>query len=168
MTTDPAVHGSPRQPDVRIALFCLFKALPLHLLLIRSQKMPIRVRSLRIERTDPVAYAGHILMGQDRGLYAETVQSPGHDHKGPMAAFRCFIAKRFVKVEQLAKGRPTTYVHDPPVVFRPFLGEPIGSVFLELMGKITAGDQDRPSSGICRSSGDDLPKAVMVGQGQPG
>ena len=165
---DPAFHGSPRQPDVRIALFRTFEAFPLRLFLICFQKMPIRVRSLRIERTDPVAHASHVLMGQDRGLYAEAIQNPGHDHKGPMAAFRCFIAKRFVKVEQLLEGRPTADIHDPPIVFRPFLGEPIGPVFLEFVGKVPAGDQDRPSSGICRSSGDDLPKAVMVGQGQPG
>ena len=128
--------------------------------------MPIRVRSLRIEGTNPVAYAGHILMGQDRGLYAETVQSPGHDHKGPVAALRRFVAEGLVKLQKLPEGRPIAYVHDPPVVFRPFLSESIGSVVLELVGKIAAGDQDCPRPSICRSSGDDLPKAVVVGQRQ--
>lgn len=73
--------------------------------------MPIRVRSLRIEGTNPIADAGHILMGQDRGLYAETIQSPGHDHKGPVAALRRFVAEGLVKLQKLPEGRPFAYVH---------------------------------------------------------
>ena len=85
-----------------------------------------------------------------------------------MAALRGPVAEVLAEIEQFAERGSAADVHDAAVVFRPFLGEAVGTVVLQFMGEVAAGDEYGPSAEVFRSLRDHLAEAVVIGQRQAG
>ena len=74
------------------------------------------------------------------------IQRPGQNDEGMVAALGGALAERLVEVEQLAKGRPATDIHDALVILRAFRGESVGAIALQLVGEVAAGDKLLPNA----------------------
>ena len=135
---------------------------------ILIQKMPAFIRSLGMEYTDPVTYAGHVFMGELLCINGNAVEGTCHDHKRPVSALSCSFAESLVEVEELAESRPGADVHDPLVVLRSLLSISIRTIVLQFVGEISACHKHRSSSEPIDRFTDHLPQPVVLCQGKSG
>ena len=118
--------------------------------------------------TDAVADTGDILVRQLRHIDSSPVKSPGHDHKGTMAALRGILTEIAVEPQQFSKVSLPHHLHDFFIITGPVGVESVRAVFLQLMGEVSACHEYRFSVQFFCCVSDDLAQMIMQRQGKTG
>ena len=112
------------------------------------------------------AYANQT--GPVRRFYRHTVHGARHHGKASVSAFARLFAEPFREIQQPSKPAHAHHVHDALIVFRPLDAETIRAVLFQLVGKIAAGNDDRPPAQALYRLCNQLSGPVMVCKGKAG
>ena len=128
----------------------------------------VPVRAGNGEGRHPVPNSGDTLIAEELRLHRHAVQRPSHDLEGAQAALRRPVAEGRVHGQ---KAQEVSLCHssgDLPVELRSLWGEAVGSVVLQLVGQVAAGNEHSPTSQVLHGLSDALPQPVVVQGRKPG
>ena len=153
------LDAAPRQLHICILLAfpsCGFCSL---LLLVLTQKIPLRVIAFTPVDADAVTYAERSFIRQLTCADLGGVQCAGHDDKGAVSALSGLRTETLAEGKQFSEFRFSHDGHDALIIFWSFRAESIRPLCLQPMRQIAAGDdRDRPAQ---------LPRCFLDALAQP-